>query len=93
MHLHPSTAYNHSFSAPLFIQADRVELSPEELASQTVKHVKERHHGTGTEERVDAYEASYERDETSGPLRSGVKKTKTIKEKVSEKIEDLTGRS
>ncbi|KAF7797326.1 hypothetical protein EIP86_008521 [Pleurotus ostreatoroseus] len=74
------------------VKADRAEITPEQLAAQTVQHVRERHHGNGTEERVDAYEASYERDETTGPLRGGVKEvTKTIKERVSQKAKEISG--
>ncbi|KAH8100030.1 hypothetical protein BXZ70DRAFT_1008547 [Cristinia sonorae] len=57
------------------VKADRSEHKPHELAEHTIKHVRERHSEktvtpAGNEERVDAREASYERDEISGPLKS-----------------------
>ena len=54
--------------------------------------MKARHHSevpTNGEERVDAYEAVYERDETVGPLKDSASQQKHVKERVSEK--DGTG--
>ena len=62
-----------SYWAPIVIalyQADRSDSTPEELATETVKHIKARHHGATNnhDDRLDALEAGYERDETMGPL-------------------------
>ncbi|KAI0696245.1 hypothetical protein BC835DRAFT_874815 [Cytidiella melzeri] len=56
------------------VKADRSDHTPEQLATETVQHIKERHEvkKPNGEERVDAYEASYERDDLSGPLKSKV---------------------
>ncbi|GJF00078.1 hypothetical protein PsYK624_163570 [Phanerochaete sordida] len=65
------------------VKADRSDHSIHDLQSETVQHVKDRHgHGQpesaasseskgarSGEERVDAYEATYESDELSGPLK------------------------
>ncbi|KAJ3555749.1 hypothetical protein NM688_g2400 [Phlebia brevispora] len=70
------------------IKADRSDFTPEEMASETLKHVKSRHENNN-EERVDAYEASYERDETTGPLgdaaHKGTVEEVKVKERVSQK--------
>jgi len=71
------------------VKADRSDVSPAELASTTIQYIKDRHHAAPTgEERVDAREASYERDEITGPLKgsdAGVKEVherEVIKERV-----------
>ncbi|THH31724.1 hypothetical protein EUX98_g2474 [Antrodiella citrinella] len=67
------------------IKADRSDNHPSEMTEHTIKYLKERHTveseqippASGVnEERLEASEASYERDEISGPLK-GAKKTKT----------------
>ncbi len=72
-------------------------MGPSELAAKTVENAMKRHHEEEEdlkkalssrpedhhEERIDAREASYERDEISGPLREkGTKTTETVKETV-----------
>jgi len=81
------------------VKADRSDHSPEELTAATIQYIKDRHHSTQSasdtpdqvkptngEERLDAREATYERDEISGPLKgSGVKEVherEVIKERV-----------
>ncbi|KAI0766781.1 hypothetical protein BC629DRAFT_1292894 [Irpex lacteus] len=73
------------------IKADRSDHNPEELATETVQHIKERHHsappkGLNGEERVDAYEASYERDETTGPLKNSAPKENAQREQYKERV-------
>ena len=85
---------NNGHLSNVLLQADRSDMTPEELASETLKHVKARHHSddapTNGEERVDAYEASYERDETVGPLKgTGAQEHEKLKERVSHKESKL----
>lgn len=58
-----------------------------------MKYIKSRHHSEDAsatevqgEERVDAYEASYERDETTGPLKQTQKKGSSEHEKFKERV-------
>lgn len=99
----------HTTSLPTFthscLQADRSDHSIHDLQSQTVEHVHKRHHGKGSEpttkgavsgeERVGAYEATYERDETTGPLKHSApkeqKERNAYKQKVGQKEADLPG--
>ncbi|KAI0091200.1 hypothetical protein BDY19DRAFT_1046901 [Irpex rosettiformis] len=77
------------------VKADRSELNlnPEQLAAETVHHIKDRHHSqvVNGEERLDAYEASYERDDLDGPLNASRKKNFKYQKTVSKKESDLSG--
>ncbi|PSR71377.1 hypothetical protein PHLCEN_2v12753 [Hermanssonia centrifuga] len=93
------------------VKADRSDLPPHELADETVKYVKARHHeqespmpkpedvpgskeGLTGEERPDAYEASYEKDDLTGPLKNSPKdnvQREVYKEKVSKNDTDTSG--
>ncbi|KAI0342752.1 hypothetical protein BDW22DRAFT_149138 [Trametopsis cervina] len=74
------------------VKADRSDHSPEELATQTVQHIKDRHHTEHSagklegEERVDAYEASYERDDLTGPLKNSAQKEVVEKSEYKERV-------
>ncbi|KIP08224.1 hypothetical protein PHLGIDRAFT_104622 [Phlebiopsis gigantea 11061_1 CR5-6] len=69
-------------SSEAAVKADRSDHSIHELQSETLEHMEQRHGkephtdkvspkgAASGEERVGAYEATYERDETSGPLKS-----------------------
>lgn len=81
-----------------------------ELQEETLQHIKGRHGhpdsamaeqsgnnkgATSGEERVDAYEATYERDEMTGPLKHTVdkesKERDTFKQRIDRKESDLPG--
>ena len=65
------------------VKADKAEGSPETMQRRSVEHIKARHHADDVT--AGTVEASYERDEVEGPLKSALSKAKeTVEETVEE---------